>query len=47
MTGIDQVAFEPVEVPPAYDPSRMTATIAANVIFEFLGVVAINHRDGE
>lgn len=46
LTGIDLVALDLVEVLPAYDPSGMTALIGANVIFEFLSVLALNRRDG-
>jgi agmatinase len=45
LIGIDLVALDLVEVLPAYDPSGMTALIAANVIFELLSVLAINRRD--
>ncbi len=44
LPGIDLVALDLVEVLPAYDPSGMTALIAANVIFEFLSVLAVNRR---
>ncbi len=46
LPGINLVALDLVEVLPAYDPSGMTALIAANVIFEFLSVLAVNRRDG-
>ncbi|MBX6343257.1 MAG: agmatinase, partial [Thermomicrobiaceae bacterium] len=45
LVGIDFVGMDLVEVLPAYDPAGMTALIAANVIFEFLSVLAVNRRE--
>lgn len=47
LVGIDFVAMDLVEVLPAYDPSGITALIGANVIFEFLSVLALNRRDAD
>lgn len=41
LTGIDFVAFDAVEVLPAYDVAEITAMTAANVIYEFLGLLAL------
>jgi agmatinase len=38
--GIQFVAFDVVEVLPAYDPSQVTALLAANVVYEMLTLVA-------
>lgn len=44
LVGIDFIGMDLVEVLPAYDPAGMTALIGANVIFEFLSVLAVNRR---
>ena len=42
LRGIDFRAFDVVEVAPAYDgPGQVTALLAANVMFEFLSLVAL------
>lgn len=38
------VGFDIVEVLPAYDPSQITAFLAANVAHEFLSIIALNKR---
>jgi agmatinase len=45
LTGIDFVGFDVVEVIPAYDPAGQTATLAANLAYEMLSLVAL--RRGE
>ncbi|MDI3339149.1 MAG: agmatinase [Sphaerobacter sp.] len=45
LVGIDVVGMDLVEVLPAHDPNGITALIAANVIFEFLSVLALNRRE--
>jgi agmatinase len=45
LTGIDFVGFDVVEVIPAYDPAGQTATLAANLAYTMLGLVAL-HRGG-
>lgn len=45
LVGIDLVACDLVEVLPSYDPGGMTALIGANMMFEFLSVIARNRRD--
>jgi agmatinase len=45
LTGINFVGFDLVEVLPAYDVAEITAMTAANVIYEFLGLIA-QHRSG-
>jgi agmatinase len=39
--GIDFLGFDVVEVIPAYDPAGQTATLAANLAFEMLSLVAL------
>jgi len=41
LTGIDFVGFDLVEVIPAYDPAGATATLAANIAFEMISLVAL------
>ena len=44
LTGIDFVGFDVVEVIPAYDPAGQTATLAANLAYEMLSLVALRRR---
>ena len=46
LTGIDFLGFDVVEVIPAYDPAAQTATLAANLAYEMLSLVALRRRDG-
>ena len=46
LTGLDFVGFDVVEVIPAYDPAAQTATLAANIAYEMLSLVALR-RAGE
>jgi agmatinase len=46
LTGLDFVGFDVVEVIPAYDPAGQTATLAANLAYEMLSLVALRRRDG-
>src|SRR4029077_7567684 len=39
--GINFVGFDLVEVIPAYDPAGQTATLAANLAFEMISLVAL------
>jgi agmatinase len=38
--GVELVGFDVVEVAPAYDSAEITALLAANLVFEFLLVLA-------
>lgn len=44
MKGINFVGFDMVEVLPAYDPSQITASLAANIMFEFISLIALNKK---
>jgi agmatinase len=44
LTGLDIVAFDLVEVLPAYDHGQITAMSAANIIFEFITLLALKKR---
>ena len=46
LTGIDFVGFDVVEVIPAYDPAGQTATLAANLAYEMLSLVALRRVRG-
>jgi agmatinase len=46
LTGIDFVGFDVVEVIPAYDPAGQTATLAANLAYEMLSLVAVRRQPG-
>jgi agmatinase len=46
LTGIDFVGFDVVEVIPAYDPAGQTATLAANLAYEMLSLVALRRNAG-
>jgi agmatinase len=41
MDGLDIVAYDMVEVLPQYDPSQATALLAANIVYEFLSLIAL------
>jgi agmatinase len=45
LRGIDFVGFDVVEVIPAYDPAGQTATLAANIAFEMISLVALRRRE--
>ncbi|MCA9729179.1 MAG: agmatinase [Candidatus Eisenbacteria bacterium] len=45
LTGIDFVGADLVEVLPAYDHAEVTAMTAANVIFEFLSLLALRKKE--
>ena len=45
LNGLDTVGFDLVEVSPPYDsPGEITSILAANLVFEFLSVLALNKR---
>jgi agmatinase len=44
LTGIDFVGFDVVEVIPAYDPAGQTATLAANLAYEMVSLVALRRQ---
>lgn len=43
LKGMNFVAFDLVEVMPAYDPSGITGLLAANLVHEFMSLIALNH----
>jgi agmatinase len=42
--GLEFIGFDVVEVIPAYDPAGQTATLAANIAYEMLSLVAVHRR---
>lgn len=44
--GINYLGFDVVEVIPEYDVAENTSFVAANVVYEFLALLARNRRDG-
>ncbi|HEV7809298.1 MAG TPA: agmatinase [Candidatus Limnocylindrales bacterium] len=44
LTAIDFVGFDVVEVIPAYDPAGQTATLAANLAYEMVSLVALQRQ---
>ncbi|MFH2038059.1 MAG: agmatinase [Chloroflexota bacterium] len=45
LKGLNLVGFDLVEVSPPYDHSEITAILAANLVFEFLSLLALRKRD--
>lgn len=45
LTGVDFVGADLVEVIPAYDTGEVTAMTAANVLYEFISLLALQRRD--
>jgi agmatinase len=46
LAGINYVGFDVVEVIPAYDVADNTSFVAANIVYEFLALLARNRRGG-
>ncbi len=44
LKGLKFVGFDLVEVYPQYDPALITALLAANIIFEFISLIALNKQ---
>ena len=44
LDGMDFVGFDLVEVLPAYDPTEITALLAATIMFEFLSLLALKKK---
>ncbi len=42
--GLELVGFDLVEVSPPYDHGDITAVLASNIIFEYLSLLALNHK---
>lgn len=46
LVGLRFVGMDLVEVLPAIDPAEVTATLAANLMFEMISLLAVKRRDG-
>jgi agmatinase len=47
LEGLNLVAFDLVEVLPQYDPSQITALLAANIAYEFISLIALKKSASE
>jgi agmatinase len=45
--GLKLIAFDLVEVLPQYDPSQITALLAANIAYEFISLIALKSASKE
>jgi agmatinase len=45
LKGLNFVGFDVVEVLPDYDPAEITALLAANIVYEFLSLIALNKKN--
>jgi agmatinase len=45
LQGLDFVGFDVVEVLPDKDPAEITALLAANIVYEFLSLIALNKKN--
>ena len=44
LTDFNYVGFDVVEVLPAYDPTQITALLAATLVHEFASIVALKEK---
>lgn len=44
LKGLDLIGFDIVEVLPQYDPEQITAILAANIVYEFISLIALNKK---
>ena len=44
LKGLDLVGFDLVEVLPQHDPSQITALLAANIVYEFISLIALRKK---
>ena len=44
LNGLDLVGFDLVEVLPQHDPSQITALLAANIVYEFISLIALRKK---
>jgi agmatinase len=47
LNGLTFIGFDVVEVLPSYDVADLTALMAANIIYEFLSLIALNKKTGQ
>ena len=46
LKGLDLIGFDLVEVLPQHDPSQITALLAANIVYEFISLIALRKKLG-
>jgi agmatinase len=44
LKGLNLVGFDLVEVLPQYDPSQVTALLGANIVYEFVSLIALRKK---
>jgi agmatinase len=44
LRGLDLIGFDLVEVLPQHDPSQITALLAANIVYEFISLIALRKK---
>jgi len=44
LVGVNFVGFDLVEVMPPYDPAGVTSLLAANIVYEFISLIALQRR---
>lgn len=44
LKGLNFIGFDVVEVLPQYDPAGITAILAANIVYEFISLIAFNKK---
>lgn len=44
LNGMDFIGFDLVEVLPAYDPAQVTCLLAANLVYEFISLIAVKKK---
>ena len=47
LKGLNLIGFDLVEVLPQYDPSHITALLAANIVYEFISLIALKKKLAE
>jgi agmatinase len=47
LVGANFIGFDLVEVMPAYDPAGVTSLLAANLVYEFISLIALQRRKPE
>ena len=47
LTDIDFIGYDMVEVMPPYDPAGITSLLAANIMYEFISLIALNKKTGK
>ena len=44
LNGLNIVGFDIVEVLPEYDPADVTALLAANIVYQFISIIAAKNK---